>query len=354
MSFEEQEKIDIRSLKYDELAEFFKDLSEPAYRAGQVFSWFHNKCVRSFDEMTNISLALRKRLSEVCSLRNFTVKRVQTSSLDGTKKYLFETFDGNYVESVFMRYKHGNSVCVSSQVGCAMGCSFCASTLGGLVRNLSASEILSQVYEIQRETKERVSNIVVMGMGEPLTNFKSVVDFVRIVSDEKALHISQRNITISTCGIVPAIYKLSEESLGITLALSLHAPNDTIRRKIMPVAENYGISEVLDACGNYFRKTGRRVTFEYCLIGGINDSRSCAKELAGRLKGTGAHVNLIKVNPTPENNYQETGVQKTAEFRSILEAAGITATLRREMGRDIDGACGQLRRKVIHETGEEG
>ena len=354
MITEEQEKIDIRSLKYDELQDFFKELGEPAYRAGQVFSWMHEKCVRSFGEMTNLSLALRGRLSEVCSLRNLSVKRVQTSSVDGTKKYMFETCDGNFVESVFMRYKHGNSVCVSSQVGCAMGCSFCASTLGGLVRNLSASEILSQIYEIRRDTRERISNIVVMGMGEPLANLRSVVDFVRIVSDEKALHISQRNITISTCGIVPAIYQLSEESLGITLALSLHAPNDTIRRKIMPVAESYKISDVLDACGNYFKKTGRRVTFEYCLINGINDSRACAQELAARLKGTGSHVNLIRVNPTPENNYRETGMQKITVFRNVLEAAGITVTLRREMGRDIDGACGQLRRKVICETGETG
>lgn len=346
------EKIDIKSLEYEELQAFFAELSEPSFRAGQVFSWLHEKLADSFGEMTNLPLSLRKSLSEMCDVRRLYPMRVQTSELDGTKKYLFKAYDGNYIESVLMRYKHGNSVCVSTQVGCAMGCRFCASAKGGLVRNLSASEILSQVYEIQKETGERVSNIVIMGMGEPLANYENTVAFIRIVSHEKALHISQRNITMSTCGIVPAIYRLSEESLGITLALSLHAPNDKIRRQIMPVAERFEISEIIEACGYYFRKTGRRVTYEYCLMGGVNDSEACARELAARLKGSSSHVNLIRVNPAPDSPFKETGRENISSFIKILASSGITATLRREMGRDIDGACGQLRRRIICETGE--
>ncbi|MBR6349744.1 MAG: 23S rRNA (adenine(2503)-C(2))-methyltransferase RlmN, partial [Lachnospiraceae bacterium] len=256
-------------------------------------------------------------------------------------------FDDNLIESVMMRYKHGNSVCVSSQVGCAMGCSFCASTLGGLVRNLSAGEILGQIYEIQKETGERVSNVVVMGMGEPMANYGNVMDFVRILSDENSLHISQRNITISTCGLVPQIIALSNEGLKITLALSLHAPNDEIRRRIMPIANKYSIDEILDACRTYFDNTGRRVTFEYCLIDGVNDLPAHARELAGRLKGMNAHVNLIPVNPTPENNYGQAKEKDIQVFKDILEEGGITTTRRREMGRDISGACGQLRQQTL-------
>lgn len=339
------QKIDIKSLQYSELVSFVKKLGQPKYRADQIFAWLHEKCVCSFDEMTNLSEKLRNELKEKCEMVNLKKKEVLTSQIDGTKKYLFELHDGYLIESVMMRYKHGNSVCVSSQVGCAMGCSFCASTLDGCARNLATSEILGQVYEIQKDIGERVSNVVIMGMGEPLINYDNVVGFVRLVSDENALHISQRNITISTCGIVPAIIRLCKEQLKVTLALSLHAPNDDIRKRIMPIAKKYSIKEILDACEIYFKETGRRVTFEYCLIDGINDKPEHAKELADLLKGKGAHVNLIPVNPTPENNYGAAKEKDIKKFQEILEKEHVTATRRREMGRDISGACGQLVRR---------
>ncbi len=342
------DRTDIRSMEYDRLKAWVKEEGLPAFRADQLFSWMHEKLVSSFDEMSNIPKNLKQRLNESCTLNTLTVRRVQTSKVDGTKKYLFSLEDGNLIESVMMRYKHGNSVCVSSQVGCAMGCSFCASTLNGCIRNLHASEILGQVYEIQKDIGERVSNVVIMGMGEPLVNYDNVMSFVRILSDEKALHVSQRNITISTCGIVPAIDRLSQESLKVTLALSLHAPNDRIRRQIMPVAKKYSMDEILSACDRYFESTGRRVTFEYCLIDGINDRPEHARELASRLKGRNAHVNLIPVNPTPENDYGAAAEKDIRRFLEILEEEGIQATRRREMGRDIDGACGQLRYKEEH------
>lgn len=339
------QKIDIKSLQYDALRQLVQDLGQPKYRTDQIFTWLHGKCVRSFAEMTNLPERLRTELSDRCEIVNITKKEVLTSSLDGTKKYLFELEDGNRIESVMMRYKHGNSVCVSSQVGCAMGCSFCASTLNGCVRDLRTSEILDQVYEIQSDIGERVSNIVIMGMGEPLLNYDNVVGFVRIVSAENALHISQRNITISTCGITPAIIKLSKEQLKVTLALSLHAPNDEVRKAIMPVAKKYSMQEILDACDSYFQETGRRVTFEYCLIDQVNDRPEHARELAKRLKGKGAHVNLIPVNPTPENHYREAKEKDIRIFQQILEEEQVTVTRRREMGRDISGACGQLVRR---------
>ena len=346
-SFQSSEKIDIRSLTSEKLLEMALQMGQPKYRAGQLFAWLHNKCVNSFDEMSNLPASFREELKDKCVIRNLEQVRVQVSKADGTRKYLFKLFDDNLIESVMMRYKHGNSVCVSSQVGCAMGCSFCASTLGGLVRNLSAGEILGQIYEIQKETGERVSNVVVMGMGEPMANYGNVMDFVRILSDENSLHISQRNITISTCGLVPPIIALSNEGLKITLALSLHAPNDEIRRRIMPIANKYSIDEILDACRTYFDNTGRRVTFEYCLIDGVNDLPAHARELAGRLKGMNAHVNLIPVNPTPENNYGQAKEKDIQVFKDILEEGGITTTRRREMGRDISGACGQLRQQTL-------
>lgn len=341
------EKIDIKSLPLEQLIEIFAQMNEPAFRAKQVFEWMHVHLVTSFDDMKNIPKALKEKLSASCELRNVTKRNVLISQIDGTRKYLFELNDHNLIESVMMRYKHGNSVCVSSQVGCAMGCKFCASTIGGMIRNLTASEILSQVYEIQKDTGERVSNIVIMGMGEPMTNYDNVTAFVRLISAENTLHISQRNITISTCGIVPAIIRLSKESLKCTLALSLHAPNDEIRRTIMPVANKFSIKDILRACDTYFNETGRRVTFEYCLIDGINDKEAHARELASLLKGKNAHVNLIPVNPTPENNFGAAKEHDINVFKKILEDAGVTATRRREMGRDISGACGQLVRRTI-------
>ncbi len=340
------EKIDIKSLQYDELKKLILDMNQKAFRTEQIFTWLHKKFVNSFDEMTNLSEDFRKELDEKFVIRTVKKKRVLTSEIDGTKKYLFELYDGNLIESVMMPYKHGNSVCVSSQVGCAMGCSFCASTINGCVRNLTASEILSQVYEIGKDIGERISNVVIMGMGEPLANYDNVVGFVKLLSDELTLHISQRNITISTCGIVGAIRKLSKENLKITLALSLHAPNDNIRQKIMPIANKYALSDILCACDEFFNETGRRVTFEYCLIDGINDKECHAKELANLLKGKNAHVNLIPVNPTPENNYGAAKEKDIKAFQKILEENNITTTRRREMGRDISGACGQLVRRT--------
>ena len=339
--------IDIGSLTYEEMKDLISDLGQSAYRADQIFGWLHVKGVGSFEEMTNLPAAFREQLKEQCELSGFEILRMQESKADGTRKYLFRLSDGNTIESVFMRYSHGNSVCVSSQVGCNMGCAFCASTIDGAVRNLTAWEMLRQVYEIQRSTGERVSNVVIMGMGEPLTNYDNVIRFIRLLSHEKTLHISQRNITMSTCGIVPAIIMLSKEDLKITLALSLHAPDDTIRKRIMPIAEKYTIKETLDACQTYFEATGRRVTFEYCLIGGLNDGAEHARSLARLLKGRNAHVNLIPLNPVEENALKSPDEKNVRAFEQILEQAHITVTRRREMGRDISGACGQLRRQNV-------
>lgn len=339
------ENTDIKSLEYEELKELITGMKMPKFRADQIFMWLHAKLVNDFDSMTNLSAEIKKNLAQEFEIRNVRSVEILESKIDGTKKYLFELNDGYHIESVMMRYNHGNTVCVSSQVGCAMGCTFCASTIDGCARNLTASEILSQVYEIQKDIGERVSNVVIMGMGEPLVNYDNVTRFVRIISGENALHISRRNITISTCGIVPAIKRLAEESLQVTLALSFHAPDDEIRKKIMPIANKYNIKELLEACDFYFEKTGRRVTFEYCLIDGVNDKKVHAEKLAKLLKGRNAHVNLIPVNPTRENNYGAAKEKDIEAFRKILEAANITVTRRREMGRDINGACGQLVRR---------
>ena len=272
---------------------------------------------------------------------------MQESKIDGTRKYLFALEDGNVIESVWMRYQHGNSVCISSQVGCRMGCRFCASTIGGRVRSLKASEMLEQVYQIQRLTGERVSHVVVMGTGEPLDNYDHLVRFVKLVSSPEGLCISQRNLTVSTCGLVPEMYKLAEEGFAITLALSLHAPNDEKRRELMPVANKYSMEEVIGACRNYFEKTGRRITFEYALAGGNNDSDEDAGELARLLSGLNCHVNLIPINPVKERNFVRSDKKVIVNFQNKLEKYGINVTIRREMGSDIDGACGQLRKSYL-------
>ena len=274
----------------------------------------------------------------------------QISAIDGTRKYLFRLSDGNVIESVLMRYKHGNSVCISSQVGCKMGCRFCASTIGGWTRNLLPSEMLDQIYRIQSITGERVSNVVVMGTGEPMDNYDNIVRFVHLLSDEGGLNISQRNITVSTCGIVPKIYELAKEKLQITLALSLHAPNDEKRRELMPVAQRYSMDEVLDACRNYFQETGRRITFEYSLVAGVNDSDEDARELSSRIHDINCHVNLIPVNPIKERSYRRSTHLAVENFKIKLEKCGINVTIRREMGSDIDGACGQLRKSYMEKS----
>ena len=341
------EQLDIKSQSLSELKKTMEGLSEKPFRAKQIYEWLHKKQTDSFQEMTNLSVSLREKLERNCSVMSLKVVEVQTSKLDGTQKYLFALPDGNVVESVLMKYRHGNSVCISSQVGCKMGCRFCASTIDGWTRNLLPSEMLDQVYKIQKLSKERVSNVVVMGTGEPLDNYDNLLRFIHMLSDENGLHISQRNITVSTCGIVPRMYDLAEENLQITLAISLHASNQQKREELMPVAKKYSLEELMEACRNYFKKTGRRLTFGYSLVGGENDSQEDAEELAHLIKGLNCHINLIPVNPIKEWSYVQSDKKVIANFQNKLEKYQINVTIRREMGRDIDGACGQLRKSYI-------
>ena len=344
-------KKDIKSIPLGELEKEIVSMGEKNFRAGQIYEWMHGKLAGGFGEMTNLSKELRKKCEENYTYTNLEVIEVQESKIDGTKKFLFGLSDGNVVESVWMKYKHGNSVCISSQVGCRMGCRFCASTLGGLERSLAPSEMLDQIYQITHITNERVSNVVVMGTGEPLDNYENLLIFIKMLTDENGLHISQRNVTVSTCGIVPKMRLLAEEGLQITLALSLHAATDEKRRKLMPIAEKYGLDELMEACAYYFEKTGRRLTFEYSLVGGVNDSDEDAEQLAERIKGLNGHVNLIPVNPVAERNFVESDKERVRAFKNKLEKYQINVTIRREMGRDIDGACGQLRRRYKMESG---
>lgn len=341
----EQEKIDIKSYNLKELTTYVQSLGEKGFRAKQIYQWLHVKQVSSFAEMTNISKSLIETLSEQCILMDLKKEAVQISKQDGTRKYLFLLSDGNVIESVLMRYKHGNSVCISSQVGCRMGCRFCASTLDGLVRGLTPSEMLDQIYQIGKDIGERISNVVVMGTGEPMDNFDNLVKFVELLTDENGLHISQRNLTVSTCGIVPRMRELADKKLQITLALSLHASNQEKRKELMPVANKYEIHEVVDACRYYFEQTGRRVTFEYSLVAGVNDTEQDARELSKLVGRLNCHINLIPVNPIKERDFRQPDDRAVLEFKNKLEKNGMNVTVRREMGRDIDGACGQLRRK---------
>ena len=341
------EKKDIASYSFEELQEEMLAIGEKGFRSRQIYSWIHEKLVDDFEEMTNLPKTLRQKLESAYEIRRVEMEKRQISKIDGTNKFLFCLKDGNMVESVLMKYKHGNSVCISSQVGCRMGCRFCASTLDGLERNLTPSEMLRQVYQIQKITGERVSNIVIMGTGEPLDNYDNFLKFIHMVSDEHGLNISQRNITASTCGIVPNIRRLAEEKLQITLALSLHGSNQEKRRSLMPVANKYELHEVLEACDYYFEKTGRRITFEYSLVHGVNDTPEDAKELMGISKDRNCHLNLIPVNPIKERNYEKPDKKSAENFKNKLEKNGINVTIRREMGSDIDGACGQLRRKTM-------
>lgn len=350
MAWENQNgKTDIKSLALTELERELAALGEKPFRAKQLYQWLHQKLARSYEDMTNLPKGLREKLAEQYACSTLRRVQVQESRIDGTKKFLFALEDGHVVESVWMRYKHGNSVCISSQVGCRMGCRFCASTLGGLVRNLLPGEMLDQVYAISLLTGERVSNVVVMGTGEPLDNYDSLVRFLELLTDEKGLHISARNITVSTCGLVPQMRKLAREKLQITLALSLHAATDEKRRSLMPVANRYGIGELMEACREYFERTGRRITFEYSLVGGVNDTREDARLLAALAGPLRCHVNLIPVNPIKEREYVQSEAGRIQAFKNMLEKNGINVTIRREMGRDIDGACGQLRRSYMQE-----
>ncbi len=344
--------MDIKSMTLAELTAALAELSEPAYRAKQLYAWMHVRLATTYEEMTNLPKSLREKLAERYPLTVLTKAVRLDSKLDGTKKYLFRLPDGNVIESVRMEYHHGVSVCISSQVGCRMGCTFCASTIGGLVRNLTPSEMAEQIYAITRDTGERVSNIVVMGTGEPLDNYDNLLAFLRIITDENGLHISQRNVTISTCGLVPKLRSLADLKLAVTPAISLHAPNDELRRKLMPVANSFSVRELIDAAKYYTEKTGRRMTFEYSLIAGVNDSSAQAKELAALLKGLSAHVNLIPVNPVSERDYKRSLVKNVLHFQKMLENEGIHVTIRRELGSDINAACGQLRRHYESGSGE--
>ena len=340
-------KIDIKSMNLVELTEFVASIGEKAFRAKQLYQWLHVKQVYAFDDMTNLSKAFREKLNEVSFITDLKQEQVQISQIDGTRKYLFLLEDGNVIESVLMRYKHGNSVCISSQVGCRMGCRFCASTLDGLVRGLRPSEMIDQIYKIGQDIGERISNVVVMGTGEPMDNYDNLLQFITLLTDENGLNISQRNLTVSTCGIVPRMRQLADEKLSITLALSLHASNQKKRLELMPVANKYDIHDVIDACKYYFDQTGRRVTFEYSLVGGVNDTDEDARELSQLIHGMNCHVNLIPVNPIKERDYVQSNAAVIAAFKNKLEKNGINVTVRREMGRDIDGACGQLRKRYI-------
>lgn len=352
MDIDDNNVLDLRSMNMEELKNWVVGVGQPAFRAKQIYQWFHVKLAKETDEMTNLPKNLRQ-LMDSHGMYGVDVVTRLISSDDGTNKFLFRLYDGNVIESVLMKYKHGNSVCISSQVGCRMGCRFCASTIGGLVRNLEASEMLSQIYAIQRITGERVSNVVVMGTGEPLDNFDNLIRFINMLTDDNGLNISQRNVTVSSCGLVPEIRRLADLELSITFALSLHAPNDQARRELMPIANRYSIAEVLDACDYYFEKTGRRITFEYSLVKGQNDGEDNAKELAHLIRGRNCHVNLIPVNPIKERSYERAENGAIERFKNILERNQITATVRRSMGRDIDAACGQLRRKYEEQNNED-
>ncbi len=332
---------ELMSMTEPEICELCVSLGEPAYRGKQLFGWLQ-KGIRSFDELNNLPASLRGKLKENCLLCTCKTVKRQISS-DGTRKYLFELYDGERIESVFMRYRHGNTVCVSTQAGCRMGCSFCASTIKGLKRSLYASEILLQIFEIRADTGERISNVVLMGMGEPLDNYENVIRFLHLANDEKGLGIGYRHISLSTCGLIDKMDRLSEEGLPVTLSVSLHAPNGDIRKAIMPVANRYGYDELLEACVRYEQKTKRRISFEYALISGVNDRPEHALELAGRLKGTLCHVNLIPLNHTERKGYKRSERDAVQAFAATLEKHGITATVRRSLGNDISAACGQLK-----------
>jgi 23S rRNA (adenine2503-C2)-methyltransferase len=341
---ETKEKVDLKSMNLAELEEFFRQLGQPKFRAKQVFVWMH-KGVRSFGEMTNLSKALREQLEEQCYLTVPQVERKQVSRLDGTIKYLWKLRDGNCIETVLMRYQHGNTVCISSEVGCAMGCAFCASTLGGLVRRLTPSEMVDQVLFTQLDSGAPISNIVLMGIGEPLDNYDTVKRFLELINSPDGMNIGMRHISLSTCGLVKQIDRLAEENLQLTLSVSLHAPDDETRSRIMPVNRSCGVDTLISTCRRYFQKTGRRISFEYAMIDGVNDSDRQADLLAAHLKGMPSHVNLIPLNEVRESPLKPS--KRVRQFQQRLESQGITVTVRRKLGGDIDASCGQLRRKTL-------
>ena len=341
--------MNLKNLTQPELAVKLKELGQPAFRAKQVYKWLHSG-VRTYDEMTNLPKALRETLAENHPINAPKVVRKQESQKDGTIKYLWQLSDGNCVETVLMRYNYGNTVCISTEVGCAMGCAFCASTIGGLVRRLEPYEMLDEVLFTQIDSGLPISRIVLMGIGEPLDNFDNVMRFLELVNSEDGMNISMRHISLSTCGLVPKIDLLAEKKLQISLAISLHGPNNEIRSKVMPVNKAYPIEVLLEACRRYFAATGRRIHFEYAMIDGVNDREEDAREILRRMKGLPAHFNLIPLNHVEESPLKPSSKAAVAKFQKILEDGGITATVRRTLGGDIDASCGQLRRKYNKET----
>ncbi len=338
--------VDIKSMTPEELAAFFKELGQPPFRAKQVFRWLY-RGVTSFDEMTDLPKALREQLEERCFLTVPKVVRKQVSAIDGTIKYLWELADGNCIETVLMRYQHGNTVCVSSQVGCRMGCAFCASTIAGRVRDLTPAEMVDQVLFTQLDSGAHISNIVLMGIGEPLDNFDTVMKFLRLVNCPEGLNIGMRHISLSTCGLTEKIDKLAQLGLQLTLSVSLHAPDDETRSQIMPINRSVGVDKLMATCRRYFKTTGRRISYEYAMIDGVNDSDRQADLLAGLLKGLPGHVNLIPLNDVEESPLKPS--RRVAQFQKRLESHGVTVTVRRRLGSDIDASCGQLRRKAMKE-----
>ncbi len=338
---------EIKSFTYGQLENWITEQGEAKFRAKQIYDWMHKKLVTEWSQMSNLPERLRDLLKEQFALTVLRPVEILHSKQDGTRKYLFELSDGNVVEAVMMPYRHGNSVCISTQVGCRMGCRFCASTLDGLVRSLTAAEMLEEVYGVCRDLGSRVSNIVLMGSGEPFDNYENVMQFLQMITDDYGLNISARNITLSTCGLVPGIRKFADRKGQETLAISLHAADDETRRKMMPIANRYSIAEIMEACRYFFELTGRRITFEYSLAAGVNDRQTDAAGLAALLKGLPCHVNLIPINPVRERQFRQSHMTDVNHFKNKLEKSGINVTIRREMGRDIQGACGQLRRGFL-------
>lgn len=337
-----EEKINLRDLQLSEMEALVKSMGQPAFRAKQIFQWIYKGAV-AFDEMTNLPKGLREALAERCTVGRLQILEVQRSKTDGTRKYLFGLEDGSTIESVFMQYKYGNSICVSSQAGCRMGCRFCASTRNGLERNLTPGEILSQLMEAEADTGERIGHIVVMGTGEPFDNYENLTAFLRIVGDKNGLNLSMRSITVSTCGLAPMIHRFAEDFPQVNLAISLHGTTDEIRSSMMPVNKRYPLDDLIPACREYTKKTSRRITFEYTMVNGVNDSDDDADRLAKLLRGMLCHVNLIPLNKVAESGFDTVSRARAGEFCRLLEKRGIPATVRRELGADIDAACGQLR-----------
>ena len=343
--------IDIKSMDISELTELMLQKGQKKFRAEQAFSWLHQKHIDRFDEMSNLPKSLLEDIASICYISVANIEKKLVSSYDNTVKYLFRLCDGEYVESVVMDYHHGYSMCLSTQVGCKMGCTFCATGKSGFTRNLTAGEILSQIYTAQKDLGIRISNIVLMGMGEPLDNFDNVVRFIKLVTCDKGINIGARHITLSTCGLVPKIYELADLNIPVTLSLSLHAPNDEIRSKTMPVNRKYPLADVFKACRYYADRTGRRITYEYAMISGVNDSDDCAHELAQSIKGTLCHVNLIPVNPVEGTGYNPSKDKRLTSFVNVLSRYNVNATIRRTLGSDINASCGQLRGKNLKNKG---